>query len=148
MGNFALYLSTILIWGSSFYAIGLQLTHVAPEVSIFYRFTLAAAILFAYCLLRQKPMRYSIGAHFRFMAMGLFLFNLNFLLIYFSSKYMATGLVSVVFSTIVIFNMVNGAIFLKDRLSTLMIAGAMTGIGALRWYSHRKLLHSTWRTRG
>ncbi len=128
MGNLALYLATILIWGTSFYAIRLQLTDVEPEVSILFRFSIASTILIVYCLLGKRNMRYPLKVHLRFILMGFFLFFLNFFLIYLATRHLPTGLVSVVFSSVVIFNMINGAIFLKDRLSPLMIAGALTGI--------------------
>jgi drug/metabolite transporter (DMT)-like permease len=37
------------IWGSTWIAITYQLGSVAPEASVFYRFLLAAGILFAFC---------------------------------------------------------------------------------------------------
>ena len=128
MGNLSLYLATVLIWGSSFYAIRLQLGVVEPAASIMFRFSLAALVLFAFILIRGKSIRYPIRIHGRFAVLGFFLFFLNFLLIYFASYYLPTGLVSVIFSSVVIFNMVNGAIFLKDRLSAKMIIGACIGI--------------------
>ena len=127
MGNTPLYLLTVLIWGSSFYAIKHQLTTVSPEVSIFYRFSIAALLLFCYCVLRKKAMKFPVTTHVRFLFMGLLLFNLNFLFVYIAAEHMTTGLVSVVFSLIVIFNMVNGALFLGDRITPMMLAGAGTG---------------------
>ncbi len=131
MKNLLLYAATIVLWGASWYAIRLQLTTVAPEVSIFYRFAIAAAVLFAYCLLRNKPMQFSLGVHVRFVLLGLFLFNLNFLLIYLAAKSLATGLISVVFSIVQIFNMLNGAMLLKDRITPGMVIGALMGIGGI-----------------
>ena len=42
--NLLLYITTILIWGSSWLAIKLQLGYVDPMVSVAYRFLLASAI--------------------------------------------------------------------------------------------------------
>ena len=131
MKNLLLYTTTIVLWGTSWYAIRLQLTTVAPEVTIFYRFAIAAAVLFAYCLLRNKPMQFSLGVHVRFVFLGLFLFNLNFLLIYLAAKSLATGLISVVFSIVQIFNMLNGAMLLKDRITPGIVIGALMGIGGI-----------------
>ena len=44
--NLALYLLTVLIWGTTWIAIKLQLGVVAIPVSIFYRFALAGVLLF------------------------------------------------------------------------------------------------------
>ena len=46
MSNSALYVITVLIWGSTWFAIEFQLGTVAPEVSIVYRYALAAFLLF------------------------------------------------------------------------------------------------------
>ena len=41
---FLLYAITVFAWGLSWYAVQLQLGPVAPEVSVFYRFALAAGV--------------------------------------------------------------------------------------------------------
>ncbi|MEM7196046.1 MAG: DMT family transporter [Pseudomonadota bacterium] len=128
MSNATLYIATILIWGSSFYAIRLQVPAVEPETSIFYRFALATLILLVFCIVRRKAMKFSILHHIRFAVLGIFLFNLNFLFIYLAADFMATGIVSVIFSSVVVFNMILGKWLLHDRLSLRMIFGALTGI--------------------
>jgi uncharacterized membrane protein len=45
--NLMLYLSTVLIWGSTWIAIAWQLGPIPIEVSVLYRFALAALALFA-----------------------------------------------------------------------------------------------------
>ena len=128
MPNSALYLLTIFIWGTSWYVIKLQLGEVAPQVSVFYRFVVAALILLIYCLIRRRSLRYGLADHARFAFIGLFLFNLNYITIYFASFHLTTGLVSVIFSCVQIFNMVIGYLVLRDRISGMMMLGALTGI--------------------
>jgi drug/metabolite transporter (DMT)-like permease len=127
MGTTSLYVATVAIWGSSWYVIKLQLSEVPAEVSIFYRFAIAALILQLFCRLRGKPMSYSLPAHLLFAQMGLFLFFLNFLLIYYASYELTTGLVSVVFTLVLVFNMISSRVFLGDRISIVMCIGAVTG---------------------
>jgi len=131
MGNLSLYAATVLIWGSSWYVIKLQLTHVPAEVSIFYRFAIAAIILQVWCRIKKKPMGYSLRAHLLFAQMGFFLFFLNFLMIYYASYTITTGLVSVIFTMLLIFNMVSGRIFLGDLISLPMLVGAAIGISGI-----------------
>ncbi len=131
MGNLSLYAATVMIWGSSWYVIKLQLTNVPAEVSIFYRFAIAAIILQAWCWFKKKPMAYDLRAHLLFAQMGFFLFFLNFLMIYHASYTITTGLVSVIFTMLLIFNMINGRIFLGDRISLPMLVGAAIGIGGI-----------------
>lgn len=128
MNSVVLYALTVLFWGSSWYAIRLQLTTVEPEVSVFYRFVLAAVVLFAFCVLTRKPMAYPLRHHLRFLVLGLFLFNLNFMLLYLATETLTSGIVAVVFSMVQIFNMINGAVALRDRVAPMMVVGALMGI--------------------
>ncbi len=58
MSTFQLFAACVAIWGSTWLAITFQLEgHVAPEASVFYRFLLAALLLFGYCLARRLPLR-------------------------------------------------------------------------------------------
>ncbi|MDZ4336546.1 MAG: EamA family transporter, partial [Pseudomonas sp.] len=52
--NLSLYLLTVLIWGTTWIALKLQLGEVAIAASIAYRFALAAAVLFAVLLLSGR----------------------------------------------------------------------------------------------
>ena len=93
MTNIILYLTTVLIWGTTWFAIKFQLTDVPPEASIAYRFALAAAILLCYCRLRGLPMRFA-PRHHAFMAMqGFFLFGLNYLVFYWATALITSGLI-------------------------------------------------------
>jgi hypothetical protein len=58
-----LYLASVLIWGSTWYAIKFQLGVVAAEVSLVYRFALAAVILLLFCLLSGRDLKYSPRQH-------------------------------------------------------------------------------------
>ncbi len=131
MPSLHLYIATILIWGSTWYAIKLQLGVVAPIVSVTWRFALAAALLMGWCLWRRIPLRFSRREHLGMAALGLFLFSGNYAVFYYATEYVTTGLVAVVFSTIVIMNIVNGALILGNRVSTSTVAGAVLGIGGI-----------------
>ncbi len=48
MSNLVLYIITVLVWGSTWFAIEFQLGVVAPEVSIVYRYFGASLLLFAW----------------------------------------------------------------------------------------------------
>ena len=58
MSNTALYIVTVLIWGSTFFAIEFQLGTVAPEVSIVYRFAGASILLMGWARLRGLNMSF------------------------------------------------------------------------------------------
>ena len=54
MLNIGLYLATVLIWGTTWIAIKLQLGDVAVQASIIYRFVLAGAVMFAVLVLARR----------------------------------------------------------------------------------------------
>ncbi|MEK9843301.1 EamA family transporter [Thalassospira sp.] len=127
---FGLYAAVVLIWGSTWIAIQYQLT-VAPEVAVALRFALATVILMSWCVVRRLPMRFGLRDHFFMAALGVCLFSLNYVLIYVASAHLTSGLLAVVFSTIVIMNMVNGVIFFRRRPETRTLIGAVIGLSGI-----------------
>jgi len=79
MSNWFLYVVTVLVWGSTWIAITFQLGTVAPEVSIFYRYLLAAGLLFSWCRYRGLKLQFSLRAHGSFLMLGVLLFSLNYI---------------------------------------------------------------------
>jgi drug/metabolite transporter (DMT)-like permease len=131
MNVFVLYASTVLIWGSTWIVITFQLGVVAPEVSVAYRFALAAVLLLAYCVIRGCKMRFSASAHLGMAALGLFLFSSNYLVFYLANIHLTSGLVAVVFSSIVVANIIFGRIFLNSPIRPRVALGAGFGIAGL-----------------
>ncbi len=131
MGNFFFYTMTIIIWGSTWLAIKFQLGVVAPAFSIAYRFALAAVILLVWCLLTKRPMRFSRQEHLFIALQGIMLFALNYLLFYLSELHITSGLAAVVFSTIVVMNLVNGRIFLGTPMEWKVLLGGGFGLVGL-----------------
>ena len=131
MHNSLLYLITVFIWGSTWLAIKFQLGVVSPELSVAYRFGLSAMILLVFSLLRRLPLRFGWRAH-AFMALqGLFLFSLNYILVYLAEGVLTSGLVAIIFSMIVILNVVFGAIFLRNPVRINVVLGALVGFAGL-----------------
>jgi len=128
MANFLFYTITVLIWGSTWLAIKFQLGSVAPTLSVAYRFALAAFILFAWCLARRLPMRFSGKEHLYIAMQGVFLFALNYILFYLAELRITSGLAAVVFSTIIVMNLLNGRLFLGNRVEMNVLFGGGLGI--------------------
>ena len=128
MHTSTLYLTTVLIWGSTFFAIKLQLGEVPAEVSVAYRFALAALILLAWCAWRKLPMRFGVRQHLWMLAQGLTLFGLNYMVVYWATAELTSGLIAVVFSTIVLMNIANAAVFFRRRPALTVLAGAVIGL--------------------
>ncbi|MDP3480230.1 MAG: EamA family transporter [Desulfoprunum sp.] len=128
MQNFLFYTATVCIWGSTWIAIKFQLGTVDPMLSVGYRFSLAAALLLLWCRICRLPMRFSLSEHIFMALQGVFLFSLNYLLFYLAELQLTSGLAAVIFSTILLMNMVNGAIFLRSPLDKKVFAGAFLGL--------------------
>src|SRR3546814_18977866 len=56
--NTGLYGLTVLIWGTTWIALTYQVGLVAPELSVAYRFAIAAAVVFLWALLARHPHRF------------------------------------------------------------------------------------------
>ena len=128
MNFLGLYFVTILIWGSSWFVITFQIGVVHESVAVFYRFFLAAILLILFCLITRRSLRLSLKDHAFVALQGLCLFCFNYVLIYYGTAYISSGLVAVAFSTLAILNIFNGAIFLKRPIRPLVLLGALIGM--------------------
>lgn len=135
-GNLFLYTITVFIWGSTWLGIKFQLGQVDPLVSVVYRFCLAAALLFVWCFLRGLNMRFALRDHLFIALQGTCLFAVNYWLFYLAEVHLTSGIVAVMFSTIVFWNILNGRIFLKTKVRANVVCGAglgIVGIGLVFW---------------
>jgi len=131
-----LYLTTVLIWGSSWLAAKLQLTQVPPVLSAGYRFCLASAILLVLCILTKRSLRLSRRDHFFLVLQGVTLFGLSYCLGYLAMLYLTSGLVAVVYSTILMFNILNLKLFMGQPVARRALIGGiigLIGIGIIFW---------------
>ncbi|SHJ20315.1 Threonine/homoserine efflux transporter RhtA [Malonomonas rubra DSM 5091] len=131
MANFLFYTFTVLIWGSTWLAIKFQLGTVAPALSIFYRFALAAVMLFLWCLLTKRALRFSRNDHLFMALQGSQLFALNYLFFYLAELSITSGLAAVVFSTILVMNLINGRLFLGTPVELKVLLGGLLGLFGL-----------------
>jgi len=128
MYNASLYLITVLIWGSTWLAIKFQLGVVSPELSIAYRFGLAASILLIFSVVRRLNLRFDLKSHGFFALQGLLLFSFNYLLVYLAEGYLTSGLVAIVFSLIIMMNVIFGAVFLHNPIRLRVVIGGIVGL--------------------
>lgn len=126
--NIALYIGTVLIWGTTWLAIAFQVGEVAVEVSAFYRFALAAVLQVGLMCSFGKLKWIPISQHKWMAIQGLLLFCVNFLCFYNATVYITSGLISVIFSMATIFNMINGIIFHQKTPQKKAMLGALIGL--------------------
>jgi drug/metabolite transporter (DMT)-like permease len=128
MTNLILYTVSVLIWGSTWLAIEFQLGVVPVEVSLAYRYLLAAALAFAWCRFSSAGLRFDWRAHRYFILMGTFMFGLNYLAAYAAQIYITSALNAIGFSAMVWLNIINARIFLGARIDRSTFIGAALGI--------------------
>ena len=128
MSNTALYVITILVWGTTFFAIEFQLGDIAPEVSVVYRYAIAAALLFGWSLLRRLRLRFGFRDHLWFAFLGLMLFSINYIIAYHSQIYVISALTAIAYSMILWMNIVNARIFFGVRAGWRVWIGAALGL--------------------
>ena len=131
MPNWLLYTITVLVWGSTWMAIEFQLGIVPPEVSVFFRYLVAAAMLFGWCAWKGVELRFSLAAHRRFLQLGLALFSLNYILTYYAQAYITSALTAIVFSTLLWMNILNGRLIFGTAICREVILGSSLGIAGI-----------------
>jgi len=131
MSNALLYVITVLIWGTTWFAIEFQLGVVAPEVSIVYRYVGASLLLFGWSYVRRLNLGFGLRAHAWFVLLGFFLFGLNYVLAYRAQIYITSALTAIAFSSIVWMNIINARVFFGVRAGRRVMFGALLGIAGI-----------------
>lgn len=142
--DYALYTALVLSWSASWYALSLQVGAVAVQTSLFWRFAIAAIIMWAWVRMKKEPMRFPLKLHLAFSGMGLFIFCLNFMLFYYGSVYLISGLLSVVFSLASIFNLALGFLMARRVPRGRVLAGALIGIAGIAFMFWPEIANQSW----
>ncbi|MCE1237922.1 MAG: DMT family transporter [Hyphomicrobiales bacterium] len=129
--NLALFAVTVFVWGTTWLAIAMQLGPVPVLTSIFYRFAFAAALMLPAVLVSGRASRTRPRDHLFIALQGLCLFSLNFVCFYNATRFVPSGLVSVVFSLATLYNAVNARIFFGEPISGRMLVATVFGVGGL-----------------
>lgn len=124
----AIYAIVVLIWGTTWFAIKFQLGVVAPEISLVYRFSLAAACLFAYARFTRSPMWLSWRDHGFVALQGITMFSLNYWLTYLGTQYLTSGLVAVLFTSIIYMNLLNARLIFGYPVERRVFVAATAGM--------------------
>jgi len=135
-GDIAAIAICALAWGTTFYAITLQLGVVDPIVSLTYRFTLAAALLFAWSRLRGERLALSAKQHAFALGVGFFTFTVNYALVYWAEMRVSSAVVAVMFAAMAFVNLVVFRIAFRQRAPALAWGAAalgVAGVAILSW---------------
>ena len=128
MNNFILFIITLFCWSPTWYIIKFQLGYVDPLVSVFYRFLAASIIIFIYLFIKKKNLIFSLNHHVWFLFFGICLYSLNYVFFYLSNTYLISAFPAVVFSTVVIMNILGEILYFKKKPSLKTLVGATIGM--------------------
>jgi drug/metabolite transporter (DMT)-like permease len=146
MPSYVLFTIASLIWGSTFWAITLQLGEVPPAVSVVYRFALASATLFAWCLLRGDKLWLPWRVQRWTLLQGFFTFGLSYVCTYNSEQYVVSALVAVLFALMVFWTPICARIAFGTRIPGRTWgagAAAIAGVTLLFWHAISGTLHGS-----
>lgn len=137
--DFASIAICTLAWGTTWFAITLQLGVVDPIVSITYRFALAASVLFAFGALRREQISLTRAQHFSAFGVGLFNFALNYAFVYWAEERVTSAVVAVMFAALAFINLIAFRIAFNQRASILAWAAALLGIAGVALLSWEEI---------
>jgi drug/metabolite transporter (DMT)-like permease len=145
MPSYVLFTIASLIWGSTFWAITLQLGDIPPAVSVVYRFALASGALFAWCLARGTSLHLPWRTQKWTLLQGFFTFGLSYVCTYNSEQYVVSALVAVLFALMVFWTpLLSRLVFGTPipRKTWTAGVGAIAGVVLLFWHAIEGALHS------
>ena len=129
--DYFLYSLVVFGWSTSWLPLKGQVGLVAPEVSVLWRFCIAAALCFLLANLQRLKLRFSLLLHLRFATLGLLIFSTNFTLFYYASPHLASGLLAVVFSTASMMNILMVAGLTRTAPPLSQLVASAIGFGGI-----------------
>ncbi len=135
-----------LAWGTTWFAITLQLGVVDPVISIVYRFALAAVLLFAWCALRRERMMLTPAQHLAALGVGFFTFTLNYTLVYWAEERVTSAVVAVLFAAMAFINLIGFRLAFGQRAPQLAWAAAGLGIAGVALMSWEEIAAANFST--
>ena len=131
-----MYSMVVFGWSTSWLPLKWQLGVVAPEVSLLWRFMIAATVMFVISIYLRQSLMFHWRTHLRLALLGLCIFSTNFAFFYHGGKGVASGLLAVVFSSASLVNVVMTAVLGRSRPRIEHLFAAMvglTGVVCLFW---------------
>jgi drug/metabolite transporter (DMT)-like permease len=126
--NLHLFALCVLIWGTTWLAITYQLGQVAQEMSVGYRFLLAGLTVFAFCWWRGIALRFDWRTHLDLFLMGLGMYCVSYIFVYYAESYVVSGIVAVGFSASPMLAMVFSRLFFGTPFTRPVFMGSLLGI--------------------
>ncbi len=136
-----------LAWGTTWFAITLQLGVVDPVVSITYRFAFAALLLFAWGALRGESLKLNRAQHFAAFGVGLFTFAIDYSFVYWAEERVTSAVVAVVFAAMAFVNLAVFRVAFGMRAPLLAWGAAGLGVIGVALLSWEEIVSANMSTR-
>jgi len=125
------FVACVAIWSTTWIAITFQLGTVAPQMSVAYRFLLASALLFAWCLFRRLPLRFSAREHAWLALFGLTTFGVGYVFVYYAEQHVVSGLVAIGYSASPLLGMLGMRLFFGTPVTPRVAVASLLGIAGI-----------------
>jgi len=130
--EWAMLISLSILWGGSFFFVGVLVDDLPPFTIVGLRVGMAALALHLVLLVQGNPLSGGLKLWGAFFAMGVLNNLVPFTLIVWGQGYIASGLASILNATTPIFTVVVAHLFTGDeRLSPARIVGVLAGVAGV-----------------
>ncbi len=130
--DWAILLILSVLWGGSFFFIGIAIHSVAPLTLVLLRVSLAAGLLWAWRALRRDRLALPTGAVPALFLLALLNNALPFILFAFAQRTIPSGLASILNATTPIWGVIVAHLFTQDeRMTPAKVAGVLLGFGGV-----------------
>jgi drug/metabolite transporter (DMT)-like permease len=130
--DWAILLFLSVLWGGSFFFIEVALDSVAPLTLVLIRVAIAAALLWAWLLLRRERLNLPRGAAWALLVLGLLNNVVPFILFVWAQEQITGGLASILNATTPIWGVVVAHVFTADeKANPAKVAGVLLGFGGV-----------------
>lgn len=126
--DFLLFITCAGIWGSTWLVIKYQIGVIDPVISVFFRFFVATAVLFAFAMATKRSLKYSKQMHLNFFFQGACNFSINYIITYWAEHFAPSATVALAFTLLVAFNIVGMRFFYRKSIHSSVYVGAGLGV--------------------
>ena len=126
--DYFLYGLVLFGWSTSWLPLKSQSDTIHPEISILWRFIIAASICFIISKIKKLDLFFTLKIHLKMALMGFCMFSTNFTFFYYASEHVASGLLAVVWSMTSIINILMVAVFTQSKPNYMQLLASITGL--------------------
>lgn len=121
----------MILWGMSYLSIKLVVNEIHPVLAAFYRFLIAAVILFIYLKIRYPEERILKEDKIKIALAGFFGVAMYFLFENYAVYYTTASNVAIIISSIPIFTLISQRIIFKEKINIVKAIGAFLSIAGI-----------------